>query len=75
MKNIFFKKVFLIVFLSVSFFAFTGLKSKPGDDIYDKINKNLEKFGKVYREISLNYIDEINTDRFVNTFSNCLRDN
>lgn len=65
MKNIFFKKVFLIVFLSVSFFAFTGSKSKPGDDIYDRINKNLEKFGKVYREISLNYVDEINTDRFV----------
>lgn len=65
MKNRSIPKIFILAFAAVTFFAVTGLKSKPGDDIYDKINKNLEKFGKVYREISLNYVDEIDSDKFV----------
>lgn len=35
------------------------------DDIYDKINKNMDVFGKVYKEVALNYVDEIDADKFV----------
>lgn len=34
------------------------------EDIYDKINKNMEIFGDVYKEILLNYVDKINADKF-----------
>ncbi len=35
------------------------------DDIYDRINKNMDVFGKVYKEVALNYVDEIDADKFV----------
>lgn len=64
-KNKFFKGR-LIVYLSAVLFVFvTGSTFKGEDDIYDKINKNLDILGKVYREITLNYVDEIDPDRFV----------
>jgi len=34
-------------------------------DIYFEINKNLELFSKVYREISTNYVDEIEPEHFM----------
>jgi len=34
-------------------------------DIYYEISKNLEIFGKVYKEISFNYVDEINSTEFI----------
>ncbi len=34
-------------------------------DIYYEISKNLEIFGKVYKEISFNYVDEINSNEFI----------
>lgn len=65
MKNRSIQQIFILAIAVLSYFAISGFNSKPGDDIYDRINKNLEKFGKVYREISLNYVDEIDSDRFV----------
>lgn len=38
---------------------------EKSDDIYDKINKNMDVFGKVYKEVALNYVDEIDADKFV----------
>lgn len=35
------------------------------DDIYDRINRNMDVFGKVYKEVALNYVDEIDADKFV----------
>lgn len=64
MRNKFFSKVFLISFFVYSVVASSKLNSKPPDDIYDRINRNLQKFGEVYREVTLNYVDEINTDMF-----------
>jgi carboxyl-terminal processing protease len=38
----------------------------PGeDDIYFQISKNIDLFGKVYKEISLNYVDDINPEQFM----------
>ncbi len=56
----------IILFTSLSFivlltFGFVVSKS----DIYFEISKNLELFGKVYKEISFNYVDEIDPQEFM----------
>jgi carboxyl-terminal processing protease len=48
----------LIVLLT---FGFVISKS----DIYFEISKNLELFGKVYKEISFNYVDEVDPKEFM----------
>lgn len=50
------------------FIVFTGAKfSGPGgdDDVYTQINKNMDVFGKLYKEIMLDYVDEIDGDKFM----------
>lgn len=62
MNNI--SRKLLIVFLVVSGFALTGFFTSKSD-IYFEIAKNLELFGKVYKEISYNYVDDINPQEFM----------
>jgi carboxyl-terminal processing protease len=50
-----------IVFVAVLGFGFVVSKS----DIYFEISKNLELFGKVYKEISFNYVDDIDPQEFM----------
>jgi carboxyl-terminal processing protease len=38
---------------------------KDENDYYYKVNKGLELFGQVYREVSQNYVDEIDPDAFI----------
>ncbi len=58
------KRKLIIVFFVLSGFALTGfITSKT--DIYFEISKNLELFGKVYKEISFNYVDEIDPREFM----------
>ena len=62
LKN--FHKLSLIFLI---FFAFTGA-SLPGggdDDVYTQINRNMDVFGKLYKEIMLDYVDEIDGDKFM----------
>lgn len=48
------------------FISFAGFKPvDDGDDRYDKINENLDEFGNVYKEVALNYVDEIDMDKFI----------
>jgi carboxyl-terminal processing protease len=49
------------------FFVFTGARfSGDGDDdVYTQINKNMDVFGKLYKEIMLDYVDEIDGDKFM----------
>ncbi len=50
------------------FFVFTGAKFSGGggdDDVYTQINKNMDVFGKLYKEIMLDYVDEIDGDKFM----------
>ena len=57
-----------IKFLTVIllFFVFTGAKPGGGDDdIYTEINKNMDVFGRVYKEVALNYVDEIDPAKFM----------
>lgn len=59
-----FHKLSLIIFI---FIAFTGA-SLPGggdDDVYTQINRNMDVFGKLYKEIMLDYVDEIDGDKFM----------
>ena len=38
----------------------------PSDtDIYFRISKSIETFGKIYKEVSLNYVDKINPEEFM----------
>ena len=56
--------ILIILFASLNGYALAD-GGKPQDDIYDKINKNLDEFGNVYKEIALNYVDDIDMDKFV----------
>ena len=47
----------------VVFLAFGFVVSKS--DIYFEISKNLELFGKVYKEVSFNYVDNIDPQEFM----------
>lgn len=42
----------------------TGFFLSQGD-IYFEIGKNIEIFGKVYKEVTLNYVDEISPEQFM----------
>lgn len=57
------KKTFLIV--SVISVLIFGFYIQQSGDIYYEISKNMELFGKVYKEISFNYVDEINPEEFM----------
>jgi carboxyl-terminal processing protease len=68
MKKLNLKKLSIIKLLPVIllFFVFTGAKPGGGDDdIYTEINKNMDVFGRVYKEIALNYVDEIDPAKFM----------
>lgn len=53
-----------IVFAVSVLIVFAGFFPGQGD-IYFEISKNIDVFGKVYKEISLNYVDEINPEEFM----------
>lgn len=54
----------LTIFLILSAFLL-GFYTQRSGDIYYEISKNMELFGKVYKEISFNYVDEINPEEFM----------
>ncbi len=57
------KKIKLAFLLVGSTILFSGFF--PSDtDIYFRISKSIETFGKVYKEITLNYVDKINPEEF-----------
>jgi len=58
-KNYFVLVVSMLLFLSSGFYYFND------DQIYLQINRGIDLFGKVYREVSFNYVDEIDPDKFV----------
>lgn len=55
--------IFLSSILFVVVFGFGFFVSQS--DIYFDITKNLELFGKVYKEISFNYVDDIDPQEFM----------
>jgi carboxyl-terminal processing protease len=60
-----FKKNFLLfVTLGIAVVLVFGFTLKQGD-IYLEISKNLELFSRVYKEISANYVDEVDPEQFM----------
>ncbi|MFO7526489.1 MAG: S41 family peptidase [Ignavibacteriaceae bacterium] len=62
MKNL--KKKFLIIFITANTLLLTGFIA-GNSDIYFEIAKNLDLLGKVYKEISYNYVDDIDPKEFM----------
>ena len=55
-------KKFIIAGLVV--FIFSGFFSGK-DDLYFQINKNIDLFGKIYKEVTFNYVDKIDPKEFM----------
>ena len=53
------KWLIVIVFLVITGFV------KKDSDIYFEIAKSIDIFGKVYREVAVNYVDDINPEEFM----------
>lgn len=58
------KKILLFISLGITVVLAAGFNMMQGD-IYLEISKNLELFSRVYKEISENYVDEINPEKFM----------
>jgi carboxyl-terminal processing protease len=57
-------KIFKYILAVIVVVVFSGFF--PGkDDIYFEISKNIDLFGTVYKEISLNYVDDIDPEKFM----------
>lgn len=59
-----FSGTFPFIFI-ITVIMFLGVTFSGDDDIYEKINRNMDLFGQVYKEIALNYVDEIDADKFM----------
>jgi len=58
------RKFFLFGFtflIAVGFLRF----HPQNEDIFLKINKSVEVFGKIYKEVILNYVDEVDPEKFI----------
>ena len=45
--------------------GFAGFISSPESDYFLKINKSIDVFGRVYKEITANYVDEVDPEKFM----------
>ena len=59
-----FKKLRFVIIPAVMLLLFSGFYSGMGD-IYLEISKNIELFSSVYKEISYNYVDEVDPEQFM----------
>ncbi|HTY09912.1 MAG TPA: S41 family peptidase [Bacteroidota bacterium] len=53
------------LWMLVGIIAGLGLGFFVNDNIYLKINKNMDEFAQVYKEITMNYVDEIDPEKFM----------
>ncbi|MGA7838249.1 MAG: S41 family peptidase, partial [Ignavibacteriaceae bacterium] len=54
-------KVLVAGFIIILFSGFF-----PGkEDVYFQISKNIDLFGKVYKDITMNYVDKVNPQKFM----------
>lgn len=64
-KLISFRKLYLFLAALFILSSATNIYSGGDDDVYTQINKNMDVFGKLYKEIMLDYVDEIDGDKFM----------
>ena len=58
------RRYFKYLLSLILLFVFSGFFSGKGD-LYFEISKNIDLFGAVYKEISLNYVDDIDPEKFM----------
>ena len=61
------KKIFFFSFGLFAFLLLVGFEffQSQKDDIFFKIDKSIEIFGKIYKEVLLNYVDEVDPEKFM----------
>lgn len=58
-------KLYFILICLIFTGLFSGFYYFSDDNLYIKINKSIDLFGKVYREIIFNYVDEVDPEKFI----------
>ncbi len=53
-----------ILLLIVAIILFSGFLTRD-NDIYFQINKGIDIFGRVYKEVTINYVDQLNPEEFM----------
>ncbi len=61
MKKEFWSKLITAVFVIVIFSGFFS----GNDDVYLKISKNIDLFTRIYKEIALSYVDDVDPEEFM----------
>ncbi len=59
------KKRFLLLALTAGILAGFTIGFVVTDNIYFKINKSIDIFGRVYKEVVANYVDEVDPEKFM----------
>ena len=54
----------ILSFIVISYIGLTGFINQDSD-IYFKISKSIDIFGKVYKEVAMNYVDDVNPENFM----------
>lgn len=54
----------IITLIIITYIGVTGFVTKDSD-IYFQISKSIDIFGKVYKEVTLNYVDKVNPENFM----------
>ncbi|TSA28047.1 MAG: S41 family peptidase, partial [Ignavibacteriales bacterium] len=53
-----------ILLLIAVIILFSGFLTRD-NDIYFQINKSIDIFGRVYKEVTINYVDQLNPEEFM----------
>lgn len=53
------------VIAAAAFLVFVGFGPSTDSDFFFKINKGIDVFGRVYKEITANYVDEVDPEKFM----------
>ena len=68
MKNIMRKpRTWLLVLLVLPLGLSVGFYSRPAGDLHFEITRNIDIFGKMYREVHTNYVDDVDPTDFMRT--------
>ncbi len=59
------KHIALVAVLVGVFVLFVGFTPTTDNELFFKINKSIDVFGRVYKEIATNYVDEVDPEKFM----------
>ena len=67
MRKMNLKRKWLLAIVPAVMLTAVGFVARPAGDDYFEISKNLDIFGKMYREVHTNYVDDIEPTDFMRT--------